>query len=71
MEGVWIFLGLKSDYWFNFKLTCFSNRYGDDIAKVQKQYNSEPFKFLEPRFAEMIRMIFFEQKHWRFKMSTS
>lgn len=24
------------------------DRYADDIAKVQKQYNSEPFKFLEP-----------------------
>ena len=26
-------------------------RYAEDIAKVQKQYPSEPFKFLEPRFA--------------------
>ncbi|XP_068716232.1 aspartate--tRNA ligase, cytoplasmic-like [Montipora foliosa] len=24
------------------------DRYGEDIAKVQKQYKSEPFKFLEP-----------------------
>ncbi|KAJ7391873.1 hypothetical protein OS493_016163 [Desmophyllum pertusum] len=24
------------------------DRYAEDIAKVQKQYASEPFKFLEP-----------------------
>lgn len=31
-----------------------SYRYAEDIAKVQKQYKSEPFKFLEPRFAWLV-----------------
>ena len=31
-------------------ILLFPFRYAEDIAKVQKQYPSEPFKFLEPRF---------------------
>ena len=44
----------KSSIYFVYKIKlyfCHHVRYAEDIAKVQKQYPSEPFKFLEPRFA--------------------
>ena len=56
----------------SFRLFCIKlffclGRYAEDIAKVQKQYPSEPFKFLEPRFAP-VRLFLYFLKLWKFFM---
>lgn len=47
-----LYIPVSSIYFgYRIKLYFCFGRYAEDIAKVQKQYPSEPFKFLEPRFA--------------------